>query len=312
MNPETLPASPGDDLPEQARALVRDSLAPATRRAYGTHLKALDAHLGGRALTDATLAAYLGQLDEEKKAPATAGAAVAAVRCGASMRGEDSPVGALTRAALRGFRRRGRSERGRGQARPITYAEALTVIATACQPRQLPVRMESERRAQRRGRMDAAIVAVLFQGGLRRSEAAALEWRDIEDAPGTEGALLVRVRRSKTNQDGATADVRFLKGRCAAALAAIRPAKTDGREGRRVFGGLNGASIGRRFAAAAKAAGFDGVTAHSARVGLASELTHRGASTTEVMKAGNWKSARMVAHYAAGAEAEKGAVSKYL
>ena len=42
------------------------------------------------------------------------------------------------------------------------------------------------------------------------------------------------------------------------------------------------------------------------------ELTARGASTTEVMLAGNWKTARMVAHYSAGATAERGAVAKYL
>ena len=52
------------------------------------------------------------------------------------------------------------------------------------------------------------------------------------------------------------------------------------------------------------------MTAHSGRVGLASELTARGASTTEVMLAGNWKTARMVAHYSAGATAERGAVQK--
>ena len=54
------------------------------------------------------------------------------------------------------------------------------------------------------------------------------------------------------------------------------------------------------------------LTAHSGRVGLASELTARGASTTEVMLAGNWRTSRMVAHYSAGATAERGAVAKYL
>ena len=73
------------------------------------------------------------------------------------------------------------------------------------------------------------------------------------------------------------------------------------------------ASTQRRFTAAARAAGIEArVTAHSGRVGLASELTARGASTTEVMLAGNWKTARMVAHYSAGATAERGAVRKYL
>ena len=63
----------------------------------------------------------------------------------------------------------------------------------------------------------------------------------------------------------------------------------------------------------AAAAGLPGrLTAHSGRVGLASELTARGASTTAVMLAGAWKTARMVAHYSAGATAELGAVARYL
>ena len=69
--------------------------------------------------------------------------------------------------------------------------------------------------------------------------------------------------------------------------------------------------IGLRFTAAAQAAGVERrVTAHSGRVGLASELTSRGASTTDVMLAG--KTSRMVAHYSAGATAERGAVARYL
>ena len=68
-----------------------------------------------------------------------------------------------------------------------------------------------------------------------------------------------------------------------------------------------------RITAAARAAGIDGrITGHSGRVGLASELTARGASTTETMLAGGWKTARMVAHYSAVATAEQGAVAKYL
>ena len=44
---------------------------------------------------------------------------------------------------------------------------------------------------------------------------------------------------------------------------------------------------------------------YSGRVGL----TSRGASTTDVMLAGNWKTSRMVAHYSAVATAERGAVA---
>ena len=40
-----------------------------------------------------------------------------------------------------------------------------------------------------------------------------------------------------------------------------------------------------------------------------SGLTSRGASTTDVMLAGNWKTSRMVAHYSAVATAERGVVA---
>ncbi|MCY4229446.1 MAG: hypothetical protein OXF26_00890 [Alphaproteobacteria bacterium] len=45
---------------------------------------------------------------------------------------------------------------------------------------------------------------------------------------------------------------------------------------------------------------IEGVTVHSGRVGHASELIAYGASTTEVILSGGWKTAHMVVHYAAG------------
>ena len=153
---------------------------------------------------------------------------------------------------------------------------------------------------------------VLFQGGLRRNEAAAITWGDVSEAT-TEDGLLLAIRQSKTNQEGDAADVRYLKGGAARALRALRAERGAAGIDTPVFGGLSAASLGRRFTAAAAAAGIERrLTAHSGRVGLASELTARGASTTETMLAGNWKTARMVAHYAAGATAERGAVAKYL
>lgn len=104
-------------------------------------------------------------------------------------------------------------------------------------------------------------MATLFQAGLRRCEAAALLWRDIEDAADGEG-VLIHMRASKSNQEGDAPDTRYVKGGFAAALRRLR---------------------------------FE-----------------RGASTTETMLAGGWKTARMVAHYSAGATAERGAVAKYL
>ena len=75
---------------------------------------------------------------------------------------------------------------------------------------------------------------------------------------------------------------------------------------------LSAQMVGLRFTAAAQAACVESrVTAHSGRVGLASELTSpAGPSTTDVMLTGNWKTSRMVAHYSAGATAERGAVAR--
>ena len=141
-------------------------------------------------------------------------------------------------------------------------------------------------------------------GGLRRSDAAALEWRDVADARDEDG-LLIAVRRSKTNPDSETADVRFVKGDVASAVRALREWHGDVDPANRVVG-LSAQAISERFAAAAR------LTAHSARVGLASELTAPGAPAHDVMRAGNWKTVRMVAHYSAGASAERGAVARYL
>ena len=102
--------------------------------------------------------------------------------------------------------------------------------------------------------------------------------------------------------------MRYLKNGAAKAIRTLRTDRPDAAPTDRVIG-LSSLQIQRRFTAAGIEARL---TAHSGRVGLASELTARGASTTEVMLAGNWKTARMVAHYSAGATAERGAVAKYL
>ena len=289
------------------RRLAAHSLSANTRAAYSCALRQFDTWRGAAPATDATLAAYL-ELFEQGRAPATAALGVAAVTFRATLAG--TPVrGPQTDRVLAGFRRDG-ADRGRGQAAPLRADGLAAILATADRPRVTGRGREAGAVAARRGALDKALAAVLFQGGLRRADAAALEWRDVAPAT-TAGAILVTVRRSKTDQEGTAADVRYLKSAAAAAVLALRPA--DPAPTARVFGGLTPQQLGRRFTAAAAAAGLPGrLTAHSGRVGLASELTARGASTTDVMLAGAWKTARMVAHYSAGATAELGAVARYL
>ena len=219
---------------------------------------------------------------------------------------DPTPAGKRTARVLAGYRRTA-GNRGRGTARPFGAADLAAVLATCHQPRRRG--RESWEVALERGRRDAVIAGLLFMGGMRRSEVAALRWADVDDAADGDGAL-VTVRRGKTNQEGETRDVRFVKGAVAGAVRTLRAAASPAPEDRVVP--LSPKMVGLRFQAAARAAGVEHVTAHSGRVGLASELTSRGASTTDVMLAGNWKTSRMVAHYSAGATAERGAVARYL
>ena len=252
----------------------------------------------------------VGELFEAGRAPATAALAVAAVRFRAKLAGQPAPAGEATARVLGGYRRTA-ADRGRGQAAPLRADGLAAILATAARPRTDGRGVESPTTAHRRGRLDAVIAGLLFMGGLRRSEVSALEWRDVSDARDGDGVLLT-VRTSKTNQEGDAADVRYLKNGAAKAIRTVRADRPDAAPTDRVVG-LSPLQIQRRFTAAARAAGIEArVTAHSGRVGLASELTARGASTTEVMLAGNWKTARMVAHYSAGATAERGAVARYL
>ena len=125
------------------------------------------------------------------------------------------------------------------------------------------------------------IAGLLFMAGMRRSEVSALRWSDVVDATDGDG-VLVRVRISKTNQEGEVNDVRFVKDGVARAIRTLRAATSPEPADRVVP--LSAQMIGLRFTAAAQAAGVERrVTAHSGRVGLASELTSRGASTTDVI-----------------------------
>ena len=221
---------------------------------------------------------------------------------------EPSPAGERTARVLAGYRRTALG-RGRGQTRGFGAADLVAVLATCHQPRRRGWGVESDPVARDRGRLDAVIAGLLFMAGMRRSEVSALHWADVADAADGDG-VLVTVRRSKTNQEGETTDVRFVKGGVARAIRTLRAAATPGPADR--VAPLSPKMVGLRFQAAARAVGVERVTAHSGRVGLASELTSRGASTTDVMLAGNWKTSRMVAHYSAGATAERGAVARYL
>ena len=74
----------------------------------------------------------------------------------------------------------------------------LAVIRlTAVQPRKRGRGLETSEQAAQRARFDLALVAVLSDAGLRRSEAASLTWGDLQRCD--DGSGRITVVRSKTD-----------------------------------------------------------------------------------------------------------------
>lgn len=95
-------------------------------------MKDLDAWLCDAAivLNDVILAAYLTELHDSGKSPATVAQVVAAVKWQAKNLRRENVVGAITERTLAGIRRDGK-ERGRGQVDGITWSDMERVCGYA-------------------------------------------------------------------------------------------------------------------------------------------------------------------------------------
>ena len=100
---------------------------------------------------------------------------------------------------------------GRQLAKPQRQASALTadvlsvIRLTAPKPRARGPGLETPEQAAQRARFDLALVAVLSDGGLRRSEAASLTWGDVQRWD--DGSGRITVIRSKTDVEATGAVV---------------------------------------------------------------------------------------------------------
>ena len=228
---------------ERIEAAAAEVLSVNTRRAYATAWRAWSAWCASEDVEPLTaqplhVAAYLAERAEAGAGISTLRTAVAAIAHEHASRGATSPaIHPGVRRVLRGLARRqastGRTPR---QAAALTGEALAAIRATAHRPRTGPGgRPESADRARRRGDMDIAIASVMRDALLRRSEAAALTWADLERRPDGTGRLTVR--RSKGDQAGEGAEL-FLGRDAMAALDRIRPEPAA--LAAPVFGGLDG------------------------------------------------------------------------
>ena len=257
----------------------------------------------------AQVAAYLAERAETRKlstVQASAAAIAAAARAGGRADPTKTPLVSDT---LRGIARQHAAVPAAAprQAAALDYQTAVELLQVAARPQRRGRGRETPAPAAARGRRDAAIVALAFCAGLRRSEIAGLVWDDITPTARA-GQLRVRVRTSKANAAGRREDLRLLAGPFARAVEDLRAATSPAAAERVVP--LSPHQVNRRMQVLAAALGLEGVSSHSGRRGLASELVRRGASTTAVQAAGGWRSPAMVARYASAVTVEDGAVAR--
>ena len=210
------------------------------------------------------------------------------------------------RASLKGWGRR--LSKPQRQAGALT-ADVLAVIRlTSVQPRRRGRGVEPPAQAAERAKFDVALVAVLSDAGLRRSEAAALTWDDVQRWDDSSGRITVI--RSKTDVEAAGAVVAITPA-AMRALDAIRPMGVGSHE--KLFG-LSESQIARRVKAIATAAGlpdWELFSGHSGRVGMARRMAQNGAPTHEIERRGRWKQGGgMVGRYTRGESA--GSALRYL
>jgi integrase len=162
-----------------------------------------------------------------------------------------------------------------------------------------------------RDRRDAALLSLASDSLCRESELVAVRVEDLHHNR-RRHTWSLHVPFSKTNQDGAMPDYRFVsletieRIRAWQAIAGI----TEGALFRPIGGRprADGASevallpqeVARIFRRRAKAAGLENATVisgHSARIGSANDLAEHGATGTQIQLAGGWKTDRMVTYY---------------
>ena len=287
-------------------------LSDNTRRVYGTQWRIFtgwcdEVGLPSLPAQPLTVARYLAVRAGDGAAVATLRLVTSAIAKAHEWAKLESPCrDPGVRASLKGWGRR--LSRPQRQSGALTADVLAVVRLTALQPRKRGRGFETPEQAAERARLDLALVAVLSDAGLRRSEASSLTWGDIQRWD--DGSGRITVVRSKTDVEAQGATVAVTPA-AMAALDDIRPAGAGGVV--KVFG-LSESQIARRVKAVAKAAGlpdWESFSGHSGRVGMARRMAQNGAPTHEIERQGRWKQdGGMVGRYTRGETA--GSALRYL
>jgi integrase len=290
---ETFLTDGRETLTDEATDLLRHSLAPATERALRGDLAHFQSWGGSLPATPATVCAYIGD-HAGQHAVATIQRRLASISKAHEVAGLPNPCRSeIVKATLRGLRRKhGTAQR---QAKPLMRDDLLLVLD----------RMGETLRDQR----DRALLLLGFAGGFRRSELVALEWADIEIV---RQGLIVTIKRSKTDQEGAGRRIGIPHGRTrhcpvAAVEAWLTVSAIDTgpmfrpitRHGHLAETALTGDAVSVLLRERLAAAGInpEGYSGHSLRAGFATSAAQAGVSTLKIRAQTGHASEAMLARY---------------
>jgi site-specific recombinase XerD len=260
---------------------------PATRLAYRSDWKdfsawcdrSLPAQMSALPATSETVAAYIAHLAYTGRCASTISRRLAAIAYTHKLKGLEPPTALETvRAVNRGIRRHIGTKKG--QKSPVTavaLAEMLNFVG-----------------ADLGGLRDRALLLIGFAAALRRSELVALHVSDLE---AHEDGLLLHIRSSKTDQEGAGETIAVPRGEqlrpvdalqawlVAAAISEgpiFRAIEKGGRVNQKALSDKSIAEIVKRYAAAA---GLDPklFSGHSLRAGFVTSALEHGADLFKVM-----------------------------
>ena len=283
-----------------ARSYAAASRAENTRRAYAADMDAFASWCSAKGRTSLpadgpTVALYLAYMADEGLSVATIGRALVAINQAHKVAGLEAPrAHRAVRETFAGIRRTlGTVQKGKAPMMP----EAIRSAAAAGRDDVL-------------GARDRAVLAVGFAGGFRRSEIVSLDVSDLDFR--TEG-LVITLRRSKTDQEGAgrrvalpygsnpdTCPVRVLRAWLDTAGITSGPVfRAVDRHGNVSPERLSDRSVANIVKAAAERAGLDAASysGHSLRAGLATAAAKAGKSERAIMRQTGHKSERMVRRY---------------
>jgi integrase len=277
---------------ESVRKYLDAALADNTLRAYRADLKHFIAWGGVIPATPEQLARYIAH-HATTLASATLSRRLVAIARAHAAQGIASPTNsALVRATLQGVRRsRGRAVR---QVAPLQKSQLLQMVRGL---------------QGLRGLRDTALLLIGFASALRRSELVSL---NVEDVRFTDEGAIIRLRRSKTDQEGLGRDIAIpkVRGRHCPSRKLLAWIHKSGITTGPLFRQINrydqllpqrltAQSVALIVKQRAELAGFDPriFSGHSLRAGFVTNAANGGASASSIRGQTGHKSDAMMQRY---------------